>query len=158
MEVHLDYGDGEVDADSEGRDACEQAEQDKDGAKEFGEGRDVGGPGRETEAGDKLSVVVESAENFVVSVDEHDGAQGEAHDEECEKLQAIEVAHVVPPWKRRIKITAVGRRREARYRPAVVQFHPNGGALREIPSASFWAGSRPAGESAGLRDDGGNAA
>jgi hypothetical protein len=76
VEVHLDYGDAQIDADGKGRDASEEAKEDEDGAKEFGEGRDVGGPGRETEAGDKLGVVVESAENFVVSVDEHDGSEG----------------------------------------------------------------------------------
>jgi hypothetical protein len=62
----------------------------------------------------------------VVSVDEHDGAQGEAHDEEGEGLQAVEVAHVVPPAKRRIKITAAWRRREARCCLSVMPGLPQG--------------------------------
>jgi hypothetical protein len=37
----------------------------------------------------------------VVSVVEHDSAQGEAHDEQREGLQAVEVAHVVPPREKR---------------------------------------------------------
>jgi len=44
-------------------------------------------------------VVVKSAENLVVPMDEHDRAQGEAHHQKREGLQAIEVAHVVPPQK-----------------------------------------------------------
>ncbi len=57
-------------------------EQDERSAKEFSEGRKVGGPGRESEAGDELSMVLQSAENFVVSVTDHDGAESEAHNEE----------------------------------------------------------------------------
>ncbi len=86
---------------AKGGNASEQAQQDEQASKEFGEGGEVGGPGREPEAGHKLSMVVKSAEDLVVSVVEHDGAQGEAHDEECEGLQAVEVAQVVPPSIRR---------------------------------------------------------
>jgi hypothetical protein len=46
-------------------------------------------------------VVVKPTEDFVVSVDEHDRAQSEAHNKECEGLQAIEIAHVVPPAERK---------------------------------------------------------
>ena len=83
--VDVDFGDGDakVYADGKGGNASEQAQQDEQAAKEFGEGGEVGGPSREPEAGDKLSMVVKSAENLVVSVVEHDGAQGEAHDKEC---------------------------------------------------------------------------
>lgn len=95
--VDVDFGDGDakVYADGKGGNASEQAQQDEQASKEFGEGGEVGGPGGEPEAGHKLSMVVKSAENLVVSVVEHDGAQGEAHDEECEGLQAVEVAQVV---------------------------------------------------------------
>jgi hypothetical protein len=34
-------------------------------------------------------------------VADHDGAESEAHDEECEGLQAIEVAQVDPPAEER---------------------------------------------------------
>jgi hypothetical protein len=37
-------------------------------------------------------MVVESAENFMVSVHEHDSAQGEAHDQQCKGLQTVEIA------------------------------------------------------------------
>jgi hypothetical protein len=89
VEVDLGDGDGEIDADGNGGHAREQAQQDEDAAKELGERREVAGPGGETEAGDELSVVVESAENFLVSVAEHDCAESEAHDEESERLQAV---------------------------------------------------------------------
>jgi hypothetical protein len=102
MEVHLGDGDGEIDADAKSSNAGEQAEQQEQSAEELSKGRDVGGPARESEAGDEVGVVMESAENLVVSMDKHDGAESEAHDEEREGLQAIEVAHEVPPTERKI--------------------------------------------------------
>jgi hypothetical protein len=42
---------------------------------------------------DELNMVLQSSENFVVSVAEHDGTEGEAQDEKRERLQAVEVAH-----------------------------------------------------------------
>lgn len=102
VDVHLGNGDGQVDADREGSYTSEQAQQDEQAAKELGEGRKVRGPGRESEAGDELRVMLQSTENFVVSVADHDGAEGEAHDEKRKRLQAIEVTHRVPPAERRI--------------------------------------------------------
>jgi len=102
VEVDLGDGYGQIDADGASSHASEQAQQDEQAANEFGEGGEVGGPGRESEAGDELSVVLQSAENFVVSVIDYDGAKSEAHHEERERLQAVEVAHVVPPVERRI--------------------------------------------------------
>jgi len=101
VDVHLGDGDGEIDADGKSSHPSEQAQQQEQTAKEFSEGRKVSGPGGESEAGDELGVVMESAENFVVSVVKHNRAQGEAHDEESEGLQAIKVAQAVPPAGRR---------------------------------------------------------
>jgi hypothetical protein len=47
-------------------------------------------------------MVVESAEDFVISVADHDGAEGEAHDEEREGLQAVEVAQTRSSGERNI--------------------------------------------------------
>jgi hypothetical protein len=80
MEMHLGDGDGEIDADAKSRNAGVKAEHQEQTAEEFGKGRDVGRPARESEASDEVGVVVESAENLVVSVDKHDGAESEAHD------------------------------------------------------------------------------
>ena len=113
MEVHLGDGDREIDADAEGGYAGEQAEQQEQSAEELGEGREVGRPARESEAGDEVGVVVESAENLVVAVDKHDGAESEAHDEEREGLQAIEVAQVVPPARKKDRLQQRDVRREA---------------------------------------------
>jgi hypothetical protein len=101
VEVNFPDGHGHVNADGKGRHASEQTQEDEQAAKEFSKGRKIGRPGREAEAGDELGVVVKSTEDFVVSVDEHDRAQGEAHNKECEGLQAIEVAHLVPPAERK---------------------------------------------------------
>jgi hypothetical protein len=102
VEVHLGDGDRQIKANGKRSYASEQAEQDEQATKEFGEGREIGGPARESEAGDEVSVVVKPAEDLVVSVADDDGAKGEAHDEEGEGLQAIEVAQVVPPAERKI--------------------------------------------------------
>jgi hypothetical protein len=102
VEVHLGDGDGQVDADGSSGHTGEEAEQNEKAAKELGKGRQIGGPGREPEAGDELGMVVESAENLVEAVDSHDGAEGDTHDKEREGLQAIEVAQVIPPAERRI--------------------------------------------------------
>lgn len=51
---------------------------------------------------DELSVVLKSAENFVIAVAEDDCAEGEAQDEEREGLQAVEIAQGVPPGERKI--------------------------------------------------------
>jgi hypothetical protein len=45
--------------------------------------------------------MVETAENLMISVVEHDRAQREAHNEEREGLQAVQVAHRVLLWKGR---------------------------------------------------------
>jgi hypothetical protein len=95
VEVEFNDGNGEIDADGEGSHAREQAQQDEQAAKEFGKGGEVRGPSREPEAGDKLGVVMKSAEDLVVAVVEHNGAQGKAHDEECEGLQTVEVAQAI---------------------------------------------------------------
>lgn len=68
--------------------------------KNSGKCRKVGAPGGKSEAGDELRVVVKSAENFVISVADHDGAQGETHYEKSERLQAIEVAQGVSSGQR----------------------------------------------------------
>src|SRR5258708_14103153 len=56
--VDVDFGDGDakVYADGKGGNASEQAQQDEQASKEFGEGGEVGGPGGEPEAGHKLSM------------------------------------------------------------------------------------------------------
>lgn len=97
VEVDFDDGDGKVDANGKRSDASEQAQQDEQPAKEFGEGGEVGCPGGESEAGDKLRVVVKASENLVVSVVEHYRAKGKAHDEERKGLQAIKIAQGVSP-------------------------------------------------------------
>jgi hypothetical protein len=102
VEVDLGDGDGQIDEDGESSYTSEQAEEDEQSAKKLCEGGEVGSPARESEAGDEVGVVVKSAEKVVISVAEHDSAQGEAHDKKRQGLQAVEVAQVVPPSERRI--------------------------------------------------------
>jgi len=101
VDMHLGYGHGKIDADGKSSYASEKAQQDEQPAKEFGERREIRGPGGESEAGDELGMVVKSAENLLVPVVEHDSAQGKAHEEKSEGLQAIEVAQGVPPAERK---------------------------------------------------------
>src|SRR5208282_4845983 len=101
VEVHLGDSHGEIDADGESSHASEKAQQDEQAAREFCEGREVGRPARESEAGDQVGMVVKSAEDLVVPDVEYDRAQGKAHEEKSEGLQAIEVAQGVPPAERK---------------------------------------------------------
>jgi hypothetical protein len=94
MKVDFGDGDGQIDANGKRSEAGEQADQHEYAAKKFREGGKICGPAGEPEAGDELNVVVKSAENFMVSVADHDGAQGKAHDKESQGLQTIEVAQV----------------------------------------------------------------
>jgi len=101
MEVYLGDGDGQIDADGKSRHAGKESDQYQQAAKKLGEGREISSPGRQSEAGDELNVVVKSAENLVVSVADHDRAKGQTHDQEGERLQTIQKAHgLVPPTER----------------------------------------------------------
>lgn len=107
VEMNFDNGHGKIDADGESRGASEEADENKDAAEKFGEGGKVGAPAGEAEAGDELNVVVKSAENFMVSMSGHNGAQSETHNEESERLQAIEVTQVISSPETNRQITAV---------------------------------------------------
>jgi hypothetical protein len=117
MEVHLGDGDGQIDTDGKSSHASEQADQNEQAAEEFGEGGKICAPGGKSEAGNELNMVLEAAEDLVVSVVDDDGAKNEAHNEEREGLQAIEVAQVVPPAKKKGQLTAARGGREADLRP-----------------------------------------
>jgi hypothetical protein len=102
VEVYFGDGDRHVDADGKSRGTGKQADNHKHAAKELGEGGEICGPARKSKAGDELNVMVKSAENLVISVANHDGAQSETHDEQSERLQAIKVAQVSSGGKRNI--------------------------------------------------------
>jgi hypothetical protein len=53
-------------------------------------------------------MLLQPPENLMVSVADHYGAQGESHDEERERLQAIEVAQGIPPEKDSIDYSSGG--------------------------------------------------
>ena len=80
VKMYLGNGDCHVDADGKRCHASEQADQDQQPAEEFGEGRKVSAPGRETETGHKLDVMVKSAKYFLITVDNKDRAEHKAHD------------------------------------------------------------------------------
>jgi hypothetical protein len=95
--VYLRDGHRQIDADGEGSGASKQAKQDEQSAEKLGERREIPGPGRQSETGHEVRMLLQSAENLVVSVANHYGTQGESHDEQCERLQPIEVAQGIPP-------------------------------------------------------------
>ena len=101
MEVHSGDGDGEIDADGEGSHPGKQTQEHEQTAEKFGEGGEVGTPCGKSQAGDELNVMMQAAENFMVSVVDDDGTEHETHNEERQGLQAIEVAQVVPPAEKK---------------------------------------------------------
>ena len=92
VQVHFPDRNHQIDADGECRSSGEESDQNEQSANKFGKGGQVGGPARQSQAGDKLHVVMEPSEDLVISVSDHDGTQREAHGEESEWLQTIEVA------------------------------------------------------------------
>jgi len=76
VEVHRGDGDGQIDADGKSGYPREQPQQNEQAAKELAERREVAGPSRQSEAGDELGMVVESAENLLGSMADHDCAEG----------------------------------------------------------------------------------
>ena len=74
MEVNLGDGDAQIEADCGAGDASEEADKDEDPSEKFGEGGEIGRPGGKPQADDELDVMVQAAENFLISVAEHDGA------------------------------------------------------------------------------------
>ncbi len=95
--MHFPDGDNEVDADRECGRASEQSHQDQQAAEKLGEGRYVAQPGGKAQTGDHLSMMVQSTKNLLRSVGDHDGAQGQAHDDQGNRLQAIKIAQDIPP-------------------------------------------------------------
>jgi hypothetical protein len=97
--VKVNFGDGdtEIEADGGAGDASEEADQDQEASEKLSEGGQIRRPDGKPQADDELDMVVQAAENLLVSVTEHDSAQSEAHDKEGEGLQAIEVVQGNPP-------------------------------------------------------------
>jgi hypothetical protein len=102
VEMHFGDGDRQIDADSKGRKASKQADQNEQAPKKFGEGREISAPCWQAEAGDELSMMMKAAENLLVSVADHDCAKDETHDQKRERLQTIKIAQEIPPGERRI--------------------------------------------------------
>jgi len=92
VQVHFPDRNHQIDADGECRRPGEESNQNEQASKKFGKGGQVSGPTGQSQAGYELYVVMEPSEDFVIAVSDHDGAQREAHGEESEWLQTIEVA------------------------------------------------------------------
>jgi len=92
VQVHFPDCDHEVHADGESRDPGKEARQDEQAAQEFREGRNVAQPVGQTKSCHQVGVLMQAAENIVVAMDDHDRAQGKAHDKKGKRLQAFRVA------------------------------------------------------------------
>ncbi len=100
MEVNFGDGDGQIDAYGKGGGAGEEADDHEQSAKEFAEGGEIAHPCGQPQAGDEMNVLLQAVENFMITVADHDGAEGETHDQKREGLQSIEVAQMVPPCEK----------------------------------------------------------
>lgn len=92
VQMHLPDRDAEIKANGQRGGASEKAGQQEYPAQKLGERGHVTGPGGQAEAGHKLGVVMQAAENFVGAVHDHNGTQGKSHDNKRKWLQAFEVA------------------------------------------------------------------
>jgi hypothetical protein len=95
VKVHFGDGDAHIHAKRESGNAGKQADKDEDSAEKFGESGDVSTPGRKAQAGNELNVMMKAAKNFVISVDEKNDSERQAHNQERERLQSIEVAQEI---------------------------------------------------------------
>jgi hypothetical protein len=95
----MNFGDGNryINRDGQCRHARKQTEKNKDAAEKFGERGEVSRPSWQSETRYELNVMMKTAEDLLISVADHDRAQGEAHDKQREGLQAIGVAQDFPP-------------------------------------------------------------
>lgn len=94
--VHLPNGNEQIDKNRERCRAREKSRQDQQATDEFGEGGHIAEPCRQSETGDHLRMVMQSSENFVRAMRDHDDSQGETHYQQGERLQTIEIAQRCP--------------------------------------------------------------
>ncbi len=97
VEVDFCNGNNQINADRESRSPGEQAKEHQQTAEKLGESGKISGPGRKSEAGNEVSVLLKPAENLVIAVSDHDGAKRETHDKKREGLQSIEITQAMPP-------------------------------------------------------------
>src|SRR5258706_15609260 len=95
MNLHDD--DGHFDQEGQRDIASEQTKNDRDSAKEFRSGGKISHPSRDAQRADELLMSMEPAEDFFVSVRDHDRSKHQTHDQECERLHAIERIQKTPP-------------------------------------------------------------
>jgi hypothetical protein len=113
MRGYLPDSDAHINANGESSYTGKQAKHHEQAAEEFGEGGEVRAPGGQAKAADQLNMVVQSAENLVVTIVNHDRAQSQAHDEKSERLQTIQEAQASSSGKRQHRLQHSEERREA---------------------------------------------
>src|SRR5579863_8419842 len=91
--MHFPDRDAQVYADGEGGGASEESRQHEQSPQELSERRNVAGPGGQPQAGHEFGVVMQTAEDFVGAMHDHNGTQSKAYDKKRKWLQAFEVAH-----------------------------------------------------------------
>jgi hypothetical protein len=92
LKMNFRNGNAHVDANGESGEARKQAGQNQQATEEFRKGGKVGRPPGQSQALHKLNMVMKPAKNFAVSVGDHHCAECQAHDEQREWLQTVEVA------------------------------------------------------------------
>jgi hypothetical protein len=93
VQMHFPDRDAKVNANGKRGDAREKSSQQEYPAQEFSERGNVTGPAWQAEAGHKVGVMMQASENFVGAVHDHNGTQGNSHDEKRKWLQTFKVAH-----------------------------------------------------------------
>lgn len=104
--VNMHFGDsgGHVDANRECRGAGEETDKNQQTSEELCKRREICRPAGQAETLHKLNMVMKSAENFVITVDDKNNAQGQAHNKKGKRLQTIEVAQVFPPCEKQTSL------------------------------------------------------
>lgn len=79
VQVHFPDSDKHIDENGERCSPSEKSKQDHQPAEEFREGGNIAQPCGQAETGHHLGMVMQSAENLVIAMRDHNGAQGQAH-------------------------------------------------------------------------------
>src|SRR5580658_2457653 len=93
FEMYLPDGHTHLDQECQREKTRKQAENDGDAAEEFRASGKIGHPARKSKRADHVGMVMKTAENFGVSMSDHDRSKNEAQHQQGEGLQFIERIH-----------------------------------------------------------------
>ena len=107
--MHLGNGNAHLDANRGCRDPREEPSYQQNSSQEFGEGRKIAEPCRNSEACYELRMMVKTTENFVEAMGNHDDSEYDPQYEESQRLNSIQETEIQEPILPRNKVSVIVR-------------------------------------------------